>query len=300
MQWFRNLGISGKLLCGSSVTMILMCSLGIFSLIQMGQIQSGQEELARNALPSVQNVLELYGDSLRLRLAETQHIISPSAEMMKEIEGQIDEILASFRKNQSEYEEFLSSDDEKRLYGEFKEQWARYLTAHHELIRLSHDNQDDRAKEISTGAALQSFSAASAKLQELADLNRNGAMETDLQSAAAYATSRSWVIALLIVAAVLTLIVALWLARGISRPLSQGVEVAKQLSEGVLPETLEVGSQDETGQLCAAMNGLTEYVRSMAGVAGEIANGNLTVAVNPRSDRDSFGNAFKQMVGSLS
>lgn len=42
------------------------------------------------------------------------------------------------------------------------------------------------------------------------------------------------------------------------------------------------------------------YLQEMAVAAQEIAGGNLTVKVQPRSEKDALGSAFSQMITSLS
>jgi methyl-accepting chemotaxis protein len=88
-------------------------------------------------------------------------------------------------------------------------------------------------------------------------------------------------------------------ARAVTGPLNQAVQAARLLTEGNLSATIETRSQDEVGQLLAGMNKMTAYFKDMAGVAEEIAAGNLGVKVEPRSAEDSFGKAFAAMLQKL-
>ena len=58
-------------------------------------------------------------------------------------------------------------------------------------------------------------------------------------------------------------------------------------------------SHDEAGRLLAAMGKMTDYLQEMAGTAQRIAEGDLTVRVEPRSAADRFGNTFLEMVSRL-
>jgi methyl-accepting chemotaxis protein len=58
-------------------------------------------------------------------------------------------------------------------------------------------------------------------------------------------------------------------------------------------------SPDELGRLLAAMQEMTAYLHEMAAAADRIAQGDLSVPVEPRSDRDAFGRAFRNMVDYL-
>jgi methyl-accepting chemotaxis protein len=90
------------------------------------------------------------------------------------------------------------------------------------------------------------------------------------------------------------------LVRGLTRPVHQAVEAAKRLSEGDMQISIEATSRDEIGQLLSAMTWLVAYLREMAEVAEAIADGDLSLRVEPRSAQDTLGNAFSSMVARLS
>ena len=52
-------------------------------------------------------------------------------------------------------------------------------------------------------------------------------------------------------------------------------------------------------RLDCAFVGMSDYVVSMVETASQIASGNLTIQVNPYSEKDELGIAFQQMVGNM-
>jgi methyl-accepting chemotaxis protein len=57
--------------------------------------------------------------------------------------------------------------------------------------------------------------------------------------------------------------------------------------------------QDEIGQLNVAYRELWQYMNEVASVAGRVAQGDLSADIQARSEADSFGNAFVQMLSRL-
>ena len=57
--------------------------------------------------------------------------------------------------------------------------------------------------------------------------------------------------------------------------------------------------KDELGVLARAFERMNGSLRDMAGVANQIAAGNVAIAVKPQSEEDMMGNAFARMVASL-
>jgi methyl-accepting chemotaxis protein len=69
----------------------------------------------------------------------------------------------------------------------------------------------------------------------------------------------------LAVAVVFGIFTAVFMTRGITRPIVKAVDVANQLSNGDLSVQIEVDSKDETGQLLAAMKNMVEKLRDIVG-----------------------------------
>ena len=92
---------------------------------------------------------------------------------------------------------------------------------------------------------------------------------------------------------------SLFMTRTLTSRLGAAVRAADRLTEGDLTASIDAFSRDEVGQLQGAMAKMTGYLKEMAAVAERIAAGDLQAQVEPRSARDSFGNAFVEMIARL-
>jgi methyl-accepting chemotaxis protein len=90
------------------------------------------------------------------------------------------------------------------------------------------------------------------------------------------------------------------LTRSIAAPLREITHRAERISTGDLPgEHVEATRRDEVGALQQAFAQMTARLREMAQVAGRMAGGDLSVQVEPQSERDVLGQAFATMVTNL-
>jgi methyl-accepting chemotaxis protein len=90
-------------------------------------------------------------------------------------------------------------------------------------------------------------------------------------------------------------------AGSITRPLNQLISVAGQIANaGDLDSRVEIRGEDEVARLALTFNNMVQYLREMAGLSEAIAGGDLSVEINPRSNRDTLGNAFREMTLGLS
>jgi methyl-accepting chemotaxis protein len=115
------------------------------------------------------------------------------------------------------------------------------------------------------------------------------------QAADQVASSVQLVTITAVVALTVGILLALWLMRSIIRPLARLTRAAERLAEGDLEVRAHAETNDEIGRLASAFQSSIAYLKEMATVAEEVADGNLSVGVRPRSERDVLGQAFHRM-----
>ena len=107
----------------------------------------------------------------------------------------------------------------------------------------------------------------------------------------------AFIVTALITAAVIVLLFQLskFATRSLTEPLAQAVSAADRMAQGDMTVEVQVRTQDEVGQLLRSMQQMVAYLGEMARTANAIARGDLSVRVTPRSEHDTFGNAFANM-----
>jgi methyl-accepting chemotaxis protein len=133
-----------------------------------------------------------------------------------------------------------------------------------EVVRFFQTGVGRRGADAALGA-LDEFDRREA---DLADQSR-----ADVQRASS--TGRDLALGLTLLAAVVSALTAVWMARQISAPLTRAVAFAKAVADGDLTQRLEAGSRDELGQLTETLNGMADDLRaSVLGVnsaTGQVA-----------------------------
>jgi methyl-accepting chemotaxis protein len=101
------------------------------------------------------------------------------------------------------------------------------------------------------------------------------------------------VTALLAVAAAVAL--GLLISRRIVRSVHQVRDAARGIAEGDLAQDVTTTSKDELGETAEAFRTMIAYLQELAEVAEHVAGGDLTHAVEPKSERDVLGTALARM-----
>jgi methyl-accepting chemotaxis protein len=97
----------------------------------------------------------------------------------------------------------------------------------------------------------------------------------------------------------LSLVIAFFMSRSITRPVAQLVGVAEAVAIGDVSKQVNIRTGDEVGVLAGAFQSMIEYLNYVADAAKRIANNDLTVTIEPKSDKDVLGQSFKTMAANL-
>ena len=126
----------------------------------------------------------------------------------------------------------------------------------------------------------------------------------DVESRKSDESAANWTIAIslisTLVAVIAGAIIAFRTAKSITVPLTNLMNVARAIGNtGDLEHNIDLGRDDEIGELARTFHKMVTYLKEMAGVSEAIAGGDLTLEVKPRSSHDTLGNAFAKMVEGL-
>jgi methyl-accepting chemotaxis protein len=103
-----------------------------------------------------------------------------------------------------------------------------------------------------------------------------------------------------LIAVVVGGLIAFSTAKSIKDPLHHLIEVAHRIIDtGDLDQTIDVHRGDEVGVLAENFNKMIVHLKEMASVSAAIAEGQLFVSVQPRSQQDTMAKAFSQMTHGL-
>jgi len=97
----------------------------------------------------------------------------------------------------------------------------------------------------------------------------------------------------------LSIFFAVTIASSIAKPLGTITAVAGHLAEGDISDNITMKRKDEIGHLANAFEKMIIYQRAASDVADQMAAGDLTATILPKSEKDRLGNSFVKMLESL-
>jgi len=216
----------------------------------------------------------------------------------------------------------LSIDDLNELMGQTEglgETGETYLVGSDHLMRSDSRFSDESTilgREVATAGVEQAFAGAAAchtyddyrgervfgcydKL-EFAGLDWAILAEVDEAEAEAAAIGiRNALLLLLVLCGGIVTAVGMVASRSISNPLRRLADIAKRLSVGDLVNLDQTVSEDgasEISELAGAFNGMIDAQRENARLAASVAEGDLSVEIQPRSEGDVLAISLQDMV----
>ncbi|WP_053227898.1 methyl-accepting chemotaxis protein [Solirubrobacter soli] len=287
-----------KLTAGFGVLIIL---LAVGSLVA----QRGMTEMTRRNDRIVQQTTptQLTAADVRFNLADmygfqTAYVLGNHAEQRKLFEASragLGETLKKLGTQVSTKEERAQLETLNAAVADFMKLDERAW----ELTRAAGDARSEGAIEITLNGELEPYGRALDSASKL----REAAIADQKAAGSAFKKSHDDARTLLLLIGALSLLiaaaVAFLLARNLVVRMKAILGAAEAIAEGDLDHPLDVRGRDELGDTARAFERMRDSLRGIAGDAGRVAAGDLTVQVQPKSGRDQLGNAFATMVANL-
>ncbi len=268
MNVFGNFKIGTRLIAGFLIVVamtVTVGTLGIHKLEQVNELSDqmyDRELIALNNIQSANVQLVYVGRGLRSSMLATS--LEERDFAIRQTRGAIDKMYEFIELTRPS---FVTAEGIAQFEA-LSEPMAAYVQIVEQVLKLRETSSEVRPADELTVMLPQlrdTGNKADDLLTALVERKVSRAKEANEQITGIYLDSRTQMIALVIIAAVLGFGIGILVTRSITRPLNRAVSVADSLAAGDLGIQVESDSRDETGQLLNAMKNMTERLRSVMG-----------------------------------
>jgi methyl-accepting chemotaxis protein len=303
-----RLSVRNKLFAGFGALILLLVVSSLVSLGKLGSLNDQSINLADQAVPGVDIANRLNTAESDYRISQLQHVIATTPAQMDEQENNLAERSKLVDDAVAEYDRLLDLGDDmgidtstdRKMIAELAGAWKAYVDHTAPAVAHSRALENDKAMALLNGEGRDKFLAAAHAAEALVDWNQKWAAQAKKDAASAYSGARSLALLLLAVALVAGVAIAVVLSRQIKAGVSQMLTAAEGIAEGDLDQNVAPRSRDELGDTARAFGRMVEYLRETAQAADAIGAGDLTVDVEPKSDKDVLRVAMRAMSRNLS
>ncbi|MCK3840107.1 MULTISPECIES: methyl-accepting chemotaxis protein [Pseudomonas] len=268
----RSLNIAPRAGLGFGVLALMVFALGGFALLQMANMRQQSDQVESNWLPSVMAVGEMNQDLLRVRALTLRLLVNRDPQALAQNEQKLTDLKNGMPHAQALYEGLIVLPEERTLFDRFKVQEQQYLQRQEQVMGFSKANRLDEAIKVANGEMNQLADQIAVTLRDLVTLNKTSANQAASLAQSVFSQSRTGVIGMIILTALITIGLAVWLTRSIVLPLAQSLKVAQGVASGDLTGEIRVSGSDEPARLQQALKGMQENLRDTIRRIAESSN----------------------------
>ncbi len=268
MNVFGNFKIGTRLIAGFLIVVALTITVGMLGIRNLEHVNELSDQMYDRELISLNNIqsanvqLIYVGRGLRSSLLATS-----LEERDSSIKLTRDAISKMYEHIELTRTSFVTPEGIAQ-FESLSEPMAAYVRTVEQALKLREASSEVRPADELTVMLPQlreTGNKADDLLTALVERKVANAKEANEQITSIYLSSRTQMIGLVIIAALLGFGIGILVTRSITRPLNRAVSVADALAAGDLSVQVEVNSKDETGQLLNAMKNMAERLRSVMG-----------------------------------
>jgi len=268
----RSLNIAPRAGLGFGLLALMVFALGGFALLQMANMRQQSDQVENNWLPSVMAVGEMSQDLLRIRALTLRLLVNRDPQALAQNEQKLSDLKNGLHHAQTLYEALIVLPEERTLFDRFKAQEQQYLQRQEQGVGVSKANQLEDAIRVVNGEMNQLADEMAATLHDLVNLNKTNANHAASLAQSVFSQSRTWVVGMIVLTALITIGLAVWLTRSIVLPLAQSLKVAQGGVSGDLTGEIHVSGNDEPARLQQALKGMQENLRDTIRRISESSN----------------------------
>ncbi len=276
MMNFRNLKIQNKILVLIAFLSLISIILSGIGLYNMNTFHGNAKTMYEKEMMGLYYAEEANVSLLHAVRAEKNYIMCSSNADREKQKSAFEKFVAEYNEKVSKAKPLFRSEEGKAIIAKLEAETQEWLPVSKKVMEIAASeglSQARQSAQLSMGDARQKVNKLEEAMDELQTRKQKNAERLNLEGNAQY--EKTWIIMtiLIIGAAVLGVVIGLYISRMITVPLGKVISVADSLAQGDLTVSIHSTSTDETGQLLNSIEKMAMNMRQMIATTVEISSG---------------------------
>lgn len=257
----RNLNIAPRAFLGFAFIALLVIVLGVFAINRMSIIRQASVDMGSNQLPSVGFLGNMTENVLRMRILSFRILVNREPAALQDAQTRIGVLVDNLRSAQASYAALPAQPEEAALYKTFTATLDTYMQAQNQMMELSRQNKFDEMRSLINSSIKDGTDKMGEQLNKLVALNTGYSKAAMAEAGDQYNTAITGIIVVAVVAALMTVLLAILLTRSIVTPINRALQAAQTIADGNLSKGIEVDGRDEPARLLGALSTMQDNLR---------------------------------------
>ncbi|MFN3632435.1 methyl-accepting chemotaxis protein [Exiguobacterium profundum] len=269
------MSIRNKLITAFSIMFVLLLGVSGYSWYALNASKAAQEDMTISWVPGMDQIHQVDKQLLEIRRHLIRHALVDDAVTKQNIERDIQASVAILEQRMDGYEATIIMEEDQQLFDEARANWDNFQTVMNELIRISNEDGTEAAEAYIRDTATASADTLSNSLGLLVNLNREAIQSDTAAAAKMFEQVQMTLFIVLGVAAVMTILMMLFIFRSIFEPLKEFKTKMHELatSDGDLTTSIPVKRRDEFAGLARDFNQFIANLRQLILQVNDVTTG---------------------------
>lgn len=269
------MSIRNKLIAAFTFLFIILLGVSGYSWYALNASKAAQQDMTVSWVPGIDQIHQVDKQLLEIRGHLMRHALVEDAVTKQNIERDLQSSVSILEQRLDSYDSTIITKENRDLFDQASADWSIFQTTMNDLLRISNEEGAEAAQAYLRDTASASADTFSNSLGLLVNLNRS-AIQTDTAAAAdLFERVQLALIIVLAVAAVLTVLMMLFIFRSIFEPLKEFKTKMHELatSEGDLTTAIPVKRRDEFAGLARDFNQFIANLRQLILQVNDVTTG---------------------------
>ncbi|NTV73136.1 MAG: HAMP domain-containing protein, partial [Holophaga sp.] len=296
MQFLDNIKMGPKLITAFLITATIAIFIGVFGVMKLNTLDQADTKLYEKVTVPLGEMGDLMQLNQRLRVNVRDGLITGDVERFQ---NRFNEIRAQIEKEEISFEKTILTDAGRAAWKVFEDAEKKAVAGYEQVFALAKAGKKAQATDYLFGEVFKAAGELNAALDKLQGMKLDIARQTSAENTALAASATRAILVIMAFGALLSVVLGVVIARSITRPMAQGVEMMNEMSKGHLAMRLKMTRKDEIGDLAKAMDGFTDNLQGIVAGLKEIAKGDLGRDWTAADAQDEINPALKTVRANL-
>jgi methyl-accepting chemotaxis protein len=275
MKTWQDRKIGTRLGVVFGISLLLVVAAGGFGLNWLAHLNSDMSATLQKRYNTVESTHQTIENSITNARITLQLFETTNPEQEKKLNQQNEAVSREISTQIAAIEKSLSSVQERDLFEVVTQDRQAYISAREQAKKLLADKKRDQAMAALGDEVIPALDKYRASWQKFIDLQTAAMIQSMKESQEAFAAGRRIALFFLVIALIVSPLVAISITKSITVPIQRAVEHAERIASGDLTREIVVTNHSETGQLQQAM---LDMSRRLSGIIRDVREGSAAVA----------------------
>jgi methyl-accepting chemotaxis protein len=293
---FKNMKIGMRLGVSFGIVALILTVVVSLSIIRLGGIGSSIERIIKDRYPKTERANDIIDNAnVTARAIRNMLLLDKKEDILKESK-RVDEAGKAVITDLDKLKKTVSSEKGKELLKALIDSRENYLGVLKDTKTLALEGKKKEAVEalITKLRPLQTVYMDNA--DKLVKYQSDLMIKEGDEAHTLYTSSRLILIILLLLALLLTIGIAYWVTRSITKPISECITIAEKVAQGDTAIKVEVVRKDETGILLASMQNMIEKIQGLISDGKILAQAAVEGKLATRADASKHQGDFQVII----